>query len=56
MKLDFYIRAVKLIESLGVELDAVRGEDIVITIKPTAQHKFVETMADDENRRSDKKK
>mgnify|MGYP006271286689 CR=1 FL=1 len=56
VKLDFYIRAVKLIESLGVELDAVRGEDIVITIKPTAQHKFVETMADDENRRSDKKK
>lgn len=56
VKLDFYMKAVRLISSLGVDMDAISSEDIVITVKPEAQQKVVEALADDANRRTDRKK
>jgi transcriptional regulator with XRE-family HTH domain len=56
VKLDFYMKAVKLINSLGIEVDAISEDNIIIRIKPKAQQAVVASLADEANRRSDKKK
>ncbi|HQT03356.1 MAG TPA: helix-turn-helix transcriptional regulator [Thiotrichales bacterium] len=56
VKLDFYMKAVKLINSLGIEVDAISEDNIIIKIKPKAQKAVVESLANEANRRSDKKK
>lgn len=55
VKLDFYMRAIKIFNSYGVTVDAINSENIVITIDATAQQKFIDDMANVSNRRTDRK-
>ncbi|MGZ5017160.1 MAG: hypothetical protein ACXV8U_15385, partial [Methylobacter sp.] len=45
-----------LLNELGVYFDALNSDDIVITIKPKAQQMVIDALADETNRRSDRKK
>ena len=54
--LSFYIKATNAINELGIYFEAVTGDDIVITIKPQAQQMAIDALADEANRRSDRKK
>jgi len=56
ISLNFYISANKVLNELGIYLDVMTNDDVVITIKPEAQQMVVDVLADESNRRADKKK
>jgi transcriptional regulator with XRE-family HTH domain len=52
---EFYMNVTKLINSVGVTFE-VDADDILLRITPAAQQLAIETLADENNRRSDRKK
>lgn len=55
INIDTFFKAIEVFKSLGIELEVKQHEDILIKITPIAQQKVIDLLADETNRRSDKK-
>jgi len=53
---DFYMQVTKLINELGVSFDLEENDDIVLKVTPEAQQAVINLFADENNRRTDRKK
>lgn len=56
VKLDVYFKAVRVLSDLGVEIDSISSDDIVVRVSKKAQEEIVNNLADEAKRRSDRKK
>jgi transcriptional regulator with XRE-family HTH domain len=55
IKIDTFFKTIEVFKSLGIELDVKQNEDILIRITHNAQQKVVDLLANEANRRADKK-
>lgn len=54
--IDVFYRAVEVLRERGIDVKVDRYEDITIVITPKAQQLVLDLLADESNRRSDRKK
>lgn len=56
LKAEIYIRAIKVFRELGVDLDVMSAEGVVVQVEPKALQATLDRFQDDSRRRSDRKK
>jgi transcriptional regulator with XRE-family HTH domain len=56
LKVEYYMRAMKIFHEAGIEVDAMSSEGIKLNIKPEALETALNKLSDDEKRRKDRNK